>query len=280
MARPKKAGLDYFPFDVDFFSDKKIKRLRASYGSDGVAVYIYMLCEIYRSGYYVEYDDDLILDISDELNITTNAITQILNHLFSRSLLVVIESKLAVPVKIITAASVQRRFQAAKKGGKREVDVAAEFWVLKNEETESFIKVRPVSGYSQKNDNYSGNNSYNSEKKCTKESKVKESKVKESKKSCRSALSAYGSFNNVLLSEDELEKLKQHYPNSFKEKIERLSFYMESSGTVYKNHFAKLVEWLNKDNDEQKAIEKKSRKSYNIDELEKINILDDINTKN
>ena len=181
MARPKKTGLDYFPFDVDFFSDKKIKRLRASYGSDGVAVYIYMLCEIYRSGYYVEYDDDLILDISDELNITTNAITQILNHLFSRSLLVVIESKLAVPVKIITAASVQRRFQAAKKGGKREVDVAAEFWVLKNEETESFIKVRPVSGYSQKNDNYSKNNSYNSEKKCTKESKVKESKVKERK---------------------------------------------------------------------------------------------------
>lgn len=181
MARPKKAGLDYFPFDVDFFSDKKIKRLRASYGSDGVAVYIYMLCEIYRSGYYVEYDDDLILDISDELNITTNAITQILNHLFSRSLLVVLESKLTVPVKIITAASVQRRFQAAKKGGKREVDVAAEFWVLKKEETESFIKVRPVDSYSQKNNNYSENNSYKSEKKCTKESKVKESKVKERK---------------------------------------------------------------------------------------------------
>ena len=181
MARPKKAGLDYFPFDVDFFSDKKIKRLRASYGSDGVAVYIYMLCEIYRSGYYVEYDDDLILDISDELNITTNAITQILNHLFSRSLLVVIESKLAVPVKIITAASVQRRYQAAKKGAKRDVDVAAEFWVLKENETESFIKVRPVNGNSRKNDNKSEKNILNSEKNYTKESKVKESKVKESK---------------------------------------------------------------------------------------------------
>ena len=176
MARPKKAGLDYFPFDVDFFSDKKIKRLRASYGSDGVAVYIYMLCEIYRSGYYVEYDDDLILDISDELNITTNAITQILNHLFSRSLLVVIESKLAVPVKIITAASVQRRYQAAKKGAKRDVDVAAEFWVLKENETESFIKVRPVNGNSRKNDNKSEKNILNSEKNYTKESKVKESK--------------------------------------------------------------------------------------------------------
>lgn len=24
MARPRKAGLDYFPFDVDFFSDEKV----------------------------------------------------------------------------------------------------------------------------------------------------------------------------------------------------------------------------------------------------------------
>lgn len=181
MARPKKTGLDYFPFDVDFFSDKKVKRLRASYGNDGVTVYIYLLCEIYRCGYYVEYDEDLILDISDELNITTNAITQIMNYLFSRSLLVTIESTLAVPVKVLTAASVQRRYQAAKKGAKRDVDVAAEFWVLKENETESFIKVRPVNGNSQKNDNKSGKNILNSEKNYTKESKGKKSKEKESK---------------------------------------------------------------------------------------------------
>lgn len=244
MARPKKAGLDYFPFDVDFFSDKKIKRLRASYGSDGVAVYIYMLCEIYRSGYYVEYDDDLILDISDELNITTNAITQILNHLFSRSLLVVIESKLAVPVKIITAASVQRRFQAAKKGGKREVDVAAEFWVLKKEETESFIKVRPVGGYSQKNDDYSENNSYKSEKKCIKESKVKESKVKESKgeetaSPDGSAPSPSPNLNKLVYDygQDNVDKYVQRVRSWYSEKGKPLT---DLEGTVRK--------WLEQDN--------------------------------
>ena len=181
MARPKKAGLDYFPFDVDFFSDRKIKRLRASYGADGTDVYLYLLCEIYRSGYYVRYDDDLILDISDELNITVNSIKQILSYLFSRSLLVVKESKLAVPVKIITAASVQRRYQAAKKGAKRDIDVAAEFWVLEKEETESFIKVRPENGFSGNNESFSGKYENKSRNNDTKESKVKESKEKESK---------------------------------------------------------------------------------------------------
>lgn len=43
MARPMKNGLTYFPFDVDFFTDKKIKRLRAKYGADGIAVYMYLL---------------------------------------------------------------------------------------------------------------------------------------------------------------------------------------------------------------------------------------------
>lgn len=181
MARPKKTGLDYFPFDVDFFSDRKIKRLRASYGSDGVDVYIYLLCEIYRSGYYVEYDEDLILDISDELNIKANTTMQILNYLFSRSLLMVIESKLAVPVKVITAASVQRRYQAAKKAAKRDVDVAAEFWVLKKSETESFIKVHPLNGFSENYESFSEKNQSKSENNPLKESKGKKRKVKESK---------------------------------------------------------------------------------------------------
>ena len=43
MPRPQKEGLDYFPLDVTFFSDPKIKILKARYGVDGIAVYIYLL---------------------------------------------------------------------------------------------------------------------------------------------------------------------------------------------------------------------------------------------
>ena len=32
MARPKKNGLSYFPLDVDFLEDHKIKILKARYG--------------------------------------------------------------------------------------------------------------------------------------------------------------------------------------------------------------------------------------------------------
>ena len=175
MARPMKNGLDYFPFDVDFFSDRKIKRLRAAYGADGVNVYIYLLCEIYRNGYYTVYDDDLVLDVSDELSIKSNLTTQILNYLFSRSLLQVIEGRLAEPVKVITAASVQRRYQAAKKGAKRDIDVAARFWVLSEEDTEDFIRLRPEGGSSGEKTGNSRKNPDSSREEPTKESKEKQS---------------------------------------------------------------------------------------------------------
>lgn len=90
---------------------------------------MYLLCEIYRSGYYINYDEDLILDISDELNISENSIQQIINYLLSRSLF---DDTLAKSVKVLTAASIQRRYQEAKntrKSTQPDIDVEAKFWV-------------------------------------------------------------------------------------------------------------------------------------------------------
>ena len=39
MARRKQEGNRFFRLDVDFFSDKKVKILKARYGADGVTLY-------------------------------------------------------------------------------------------------------------------------------------------------------------------------------------------------------------------------------------------------
>ncbi len=54
MARPKKRGLDYFPLDTDFFWDDRIFTITDRYGPRGPLVYLALLCEIYREGYYLE----------------------------------------------------------------------------------------------------------------------------------------------------------------------------------------------------------------------------------
>ena len=61
MARPNKAGIDYFPFDIDFFNDEKIQFTSARFGLKGEIIAIRLLCKIYRNGYYTEWNDDTAL---------------------------------------------------------------------------------------------------------------------------------------------------------------------------------------------------------------------------
>ena len=56
----------------------------------------------------------------------------------------------------------------------------------------------------------------------------------------------YGEYNNVLLTDEELEKLKQEFPD-WKGRIDRLSSYVESTGKAYKSHYATIRNWARKD---------------------------------
>jgi DNA-binding PadR family transcriptional regulator len=56
----------------------------------------------------------------------------------------------------------------------------------------------------------------------------------------------YGEYNNVLLSDEEIGKLKAEIPN-YQRYIESLSSYMMSTGKTYKSHLATIRNWARKD---------------------------------
>ena len=56
----------------------------------------------------------------------------------------------------------------------------------------------------------------------------------------------YGEYNNVLLTDEELEKLKTEY-SDYQQKIENLSSYVASTGKSYKSHYATIRNWARKD---------------------------------
>jgi hypothetical protein len=58
----------------------------------------------------------------------------------------------------------------------------------------------------------------------------------------------YGEFQNVKLTDAEFEKLKASFPD-YQERIERLSAYIASTGKKYKSHYATILNWARKDND-------------------------------
>lgn len=70
----------------------------------------------------------------------------------------------------------------------------------------------------------------------------------------------YGEYNNVLLTDDELSKLKTEFSDC-EERIERLSSYIASTGKAYKSHYATIRNWARKD--KEKQPEKPARPSNN-----------------
>jgi hypothetical protein len=177
MARPIKEGFDYFSLDVDFLHDRKVAELGGKYGNDGRMLFITLLARIYdEHGYYMEYDEGLIYVLSNDLNISPEKTGQILNFLLTRSLL---NEHLFNGDKILTSRGIQKRFQQMAKSKRRTVEVNENFWILKNCETESFIKVAHFEDkYSKNPDKYSKNHSKYSKNPLNKNKSKNKSKSK------------------------------------------------------------------------------------------------------
>lgn len=63
----------------------------------------------------------------------------------------------------------------------------------------------------------------------------------------------YGLYTNVLLSDEDMEKLKSEFPTDWQERIDRLSEYIASTGKSYKNHLATIRSWARKDKQNDKS---------------------------
>lgn len=67
MARISKSGLDYFPLDVNFLQDRKVRRISSRHHAAGIAALTSLFCLIYKEkGYYVPWNQDTLFDVAQE----------------------------------------------------------------------------------------------------------------------------------------------------------------------------------------------------------------------
>lgn len=120
MPRPLSKGLDYIPLDVSFFYDRKIRSLRRKYGESSPLVYIALLCTIYTNGYYVKWDEDLILDISEDTGIGEDEVRNAIEGCLALGLF---SQELYDRHQILTSHGIQNQFQSICKHSKRKAGV-------------------------------------------------------------------------------------------------------------------------------------------------------------
>ena len=78
----------------------------------------------------------------------------------------------------------------------------------------------------------------------------------------------YGRYNNVFLSDTELDELKAELPDKWEYYIDRLSTHIASKGTKYRSHAATIYKWAQED--EAKKPPKKGIPDYTFKEGESL----------
>ena len=73
---------------------------------------------------------------------------------------------------------------------------------------------------------------------------------------------SYGRYNNVFLSDTELDELKAELPDKWEYYIDRLSTHIASKGTKYRSHAATIYKWAQED--EAKKPPKKGIPDYTL----------------
>ena len=172
MARPTKKGLDYFPLDVDFLSDLKVRRIIKACGKEAVHILVALLANIYRDeGYYVLWDDDLAFLVADEVGTKEGTVEELVRKAVQVKFF---DKDIFDKHSVLTSKGIQNRYILATKERKK---VELEFkYLLTNEVNRSNISIN-----GRGNPVNQGNNQ---------QSKVKESKEKEIKEDATAGESA------------------------------------------------------------------------------------------
>ena len=72
----------------------------------------------------------------------------------------------------------------------------------------------------------------------------------------------YGLYENVLLTDEEYEKLTEEFPHDYSERISRLDEYIASTGKKYKNHLATIRSWARKEKPQSRPTQPQKSSSF------------------
>ena len=129
MARPIKDGVEYFPKDTDFYSDDKIRLLRAEFGAKGMYVLDYLLCDLYgKNGYFTKWDKSKCLLVSDGAGCGCSP--EYIEELISGCVRCSFFDKRVFDLfGVLTSQGIQRRY-IRMFNSRDEIQIIKEYWLL------------------------------------------------------------------------------------------------------------------------------------------------------
>lgn len=105
MARPIKQGLDYFPLDVN--CDDKLDLIEAKYGIEGFGIVVKLWQKIYKNGYYLEWNKEMLLLFKKQINVDIKIIENLIKDCLNWK---IFDKNLYNKFSILTSNGIQTRY--------------------------------------------------------------------------------------------------------------------------------------------------------------------------
>lgn len=214
----------------DFFTDKRIKRLRKISGGDTYTI-IYLkllLLSLKDSGklYYDGVETDFIKELALTIDETEDDVMVTVNYLVAQGLMEIITENdeyflTEIPSLIGSETASTRRSRKSRGQKALQCNTGATSCNLLQQNCNGEIEIE-------------------------KEIDIEIEKERELETG-HPAPAAYGRYHNVILSDTELDGLKTELPGKWEYYIDRLSCHIASSGRKYKSHAATIFKWAQED---------------------------------
>lgn len=132
MARPKKRTLDYFEVDVGIAQNLKVRKLiNRKGGARALGVFVYLLCRIYKNGYYIDCNPDAIFEIAADLYEQEDYVMEVILYCMEIRLF---DQGLYERHRILTSRSIQERYAALQNQRKR-ISVVEQYDLLNDDDS-------------------------------------------------------------------------------------------------------------------------------------------------
>ena len=198
MARPQKENVDYWPFDVGLFQDRKFRLIRSEFGIKGAYIALELINMAYsENGYYAKFGEEDCLLMSEGVGGGCEAsfIMEVVRGCCRRSLF---DEGIYNAFGVLTSHGIQQRYLRIIGKNRADVRFIKEYFLLDISDERDVPanirnKVTLLSSFPTENPSKPTENpskpTENPQSK-VKESKVKESKVKEYAQSADESASA------------------------------------------------------------------------------------------
>ena len=132
MARISKPGLDYFPLDVNFLQDRKVRRISCRHHAAGIAALTSLLCLIYKEkGYYISWNKDTLFDIAQEACCEEEEMQAIIDDCLAVGLF---DNLIYKEYSVLTSQAIQEQYHKIITDSRRKYKLPLEhFWLIEED---------------------------------------------------------------------------------------------------------------------------------------------------